>query len=250
MVSLLFVLVSVEGRAAGARENARRARALLGVGVWSRLIRVENTGAHSAYPRTVYAVVFEMGGILWFYTDTDGTQSFSLSYGDLRHEKRDFAPLLRAIDPGFSCYTIVAEPASALPPSSAGDDIPNGCFIESFAALRARIARGEAIERARLLSFYFNFGGARRGHTVLEYETPRGAFAVDATMPGALARPLDRRTADDALAVAHLMRPDLAIDQARWVPTDLPRLGRVADARGTAPTGAATRQRRESSQQE
>ena len=54
-------------------DHAQRARAMLGAGIWSRVIRIENVSAGSRYPATVYALVFELSGILWFYTDIDGT---------------------------------------------------------------------------------------------------------------------------------------------------------------------------------
>src|SRR5580698_4757854 len=74
--------------------DARAARAMLGGLIWSRLVRIENTapqtGWHrSAYPRVVYAVVFEVSGILWFYTATDGTQSLSLTRGTAARDEAD-----------------------------------------------------------------------------------------------------------------------------------------------------------------
>ncbi len=190
---------------------------MLGEETWSRIVEVENTNRESVYPSSLHALVFELGGILWFYSDTDGTQSFSLHRNNLAAEKADFAPLLRAIETGFSNHAILGdEEIAALPPLGASEaPLPNGCFIDSYAALRGRVAQGELILGARLLSFYV--GGRRAGHTVLTYETPRGLFVLD---PAAGQKPkrVDREKGEDALAIARSLVPGVPIVQARWVP--------------------------------
>jgi hypothetical protein len=200
-------------------DNARRAQALLGAGRWSRVIRVENTAGHRRYPATVYALVFEEAGILWFYTDADGTQSLSLHPGRLAEEKADLAPLLREIEPGFAAHAILPEAADDL--AAGGGALPNGCFVESLAALSDRVRGGELIARARLLNCYVDTPGGRRGHTVLTYETPRGVFLLD---PGRSLTPrsVPREWADDALALAGAALQGVRVAQARWVPTTLP----------------------------
>ena len=45
----------------------------------------------------LHALVFELAGMLWFYTAEDGTQSFSLRIDRLDAEKADFGPMLRDI---------------------------------------------------------------------------------------------------------------------------------------------------------
>ena len=85
-------------RAASPLENAFRAQALLGPGIWSRIISIRNETRGGFYPRSVQALVFEFAGMLWFYTDANGTQSFSLHTGELEVEKKNFGPLLRDID--------------------------------------------------------------------------------------------------------------------------------------------------------
>ena len=167
---------------ASSLENAERARALLGSDAWSRIIRVENTAKHSIYPHTVYALVFELSGLLWFYTDTNGTQSFSLYVNRLAEEKADFGPLLRAIDPGFETYEILRSKTS----STIGviEPPPFACLIESVAAARALAERGENIKRAELVWFYINVHESLQGHTVLAYENQDGAYLVDAAFPG------------------------------------------------------------------
>jgi len=154
-----------------ASENVRAAQALLGPGVWSRAITVENEARRSAYPKIVHALVFELAGILWFYTDVDGTQSFSRHHGNLAAEKADFGPLLRDIDPGFSRWTEAAPDLVARMPAGTATPLRNGCFIESVAALRERLARGEVADDPRLLSYHAMTRDGRVGHTVLSYRT-------------------------------------------------------------------------------
>ena len=212
--------------------HARRAQALLGAETWSRVIRVENTATHSRYPATVFALVFEEAGLLWFYTDADGTQSLSLHPGRLAEEKADLAPLLLEIDPGFATYELltsdgertsrsVFEHGPGGPYSVSDRALPNGCFVESLAALRDRVERGEQIARARLLNCYVDTPAGRRGHTVLTYETPRGLFLLD---PGRSPEPrqVPRAWADDAMALAGAALQGVRVAQARWVPTALP----------------------------
>ena len=99
--------------------------------------------------------------------------------------------------------------------------LPNGCFIDSLAALTDRVQRGEYIERARLLSCYVDTSVGLRGHTVLTYETPRGLFLLD---PGRSPEPrmVPREWADDAVALASMALQGAKIARARWVPTSLP----------------------------
>lgn len=167
--------------------HARRAQALLGSDVWSQIIRVENTARSSAYPRTLHALVFELAGILWFYTDVDGTQSFSLHRNRLVQEKADFAPLLRDIDRGFERWVTVGsgEEEPGATGSSSSAELPNGCFIESYAALRTLVARGVAVSEPRLLSYYAGKASHRQGHTVLAYSAAGRVAVVDPLRPEA-----------------------------------------------------------------
>lgn len=159
-------------------ESAQRARALLGPEVWSRILRIDNLAVRSVYPATVYALVFETSGILWFYTEVDGTQSFSLHRHDLAAEKADFRPLLKAIEPGFQRFVVVAGETRM---RNVSGPLPNGCMIESLAAARRLVAQGQDVRRASLLSFYYKVNGASHGHTVLGYEADDGAFVIDPT---------------------------------------------------------------------
>ena len=152
-----------------ALENVRTAQALLGPGVWSRAITVRNEARVGPYPRIVHALVFELAGMLWFYTDVDGTQSFSLHAGNMAAEKADFGPLLRDIEPGFTRWTEAAPARAGRSLAGGGLPLQNGCFIESVVALRERVARGEVAEEPRLLSYYALHRNGRLGHTVLSY---------------------------------------------------------------------------------
>ncbi|MEO7598953.1 MAG: hypothetical protein ABIV50_08470 [Opitutus sp.] len=177
----LLVVFALLARA-DSLENAQRARAMLGADVWSRVIRIENIAVASKYPPMLFAVVFELSGLLWFYTDADGTQSFSLHRHNLAAEKADFAPLLQDIDPGFVRWDVVPADSAVAPPAGAGG-LPNGCLIESFAYVRKLRAAGVDVRNAQLVSFYFDAEGTLAGHTVLAYEGRKGAFLIDPNNP-------------------------------------------------------------------
>jgi hypothetical protein len=214
---ILLLLAATLGRAASSLEHARHAQALLGSDVWSQVIRIENESRGDRYPRTVHALVFELAGILWFYTDADGTQSFSLRQDRLAEEKADFAPLLRDIEPGFVRWSVVAGPALKTP--ARGADLPHGCFIKSVAQLRARLATNAPARNARLLSYYIETRRGTRGHTVLAYETGDAVEVFDPAQPRGVFRfPLEASA--DALALARKIDgPDVA--RARVLPVNL-----------------------------
>ncbi len=162
--------------------DAAAARSMLGGETWARLVRIDNAHprgmwSRGSYPRTVYALVFELSGILWFYTDVDGTQSLSLTRGTLERDEADPGPLFRAIDPGFGAWTWVEEP-----PVPAGGSLrrpPNACFVESVAALLRRLEVGDEAASPMLLSYYVDAQGRRLGHTVLVFGTAGGLSAID-----------------------------------------------------------------------
>lgn len=199
---LVFHLLLTSAFADSSLRAARRAQELLGPDTWSRLIRIENTRARTAYPKTVYAVVFEFTGILWFYTETDGTQSFSLWTNRLNEEKADFREGLRQIDPGFTRYSVVEDETA--PPVLSGE-LPNGCFIESLVAGRERLAQNKDISEARLVMYYANDRVA--GHCVLAYETGEGVFVIDPTRDD-LPRRVGDRWPKDPVQVAQAAWPE------------------------------------------
>ena len=171
-------------------QDALAARSMLGGDMWARLVRIENSGARprwrrSEYPKIVYALVFELSGILWFYNGADGTQSLSLTMGTLGQDKADPGPLFRAIDPGFVSWSWVDEPAGAW--GLGARTPPNACFEESVAALLRRAALGGEAGSPELLSYYVDTPAGRLGHTVLVFSTQGGLAAVD---PGSSERPV------------------------------------------------------------
>lgn len=221
----LVILGPLAAIAASSLEHAREAAALLGEDTWSRILRIENTGGRERFPKTVYAVAFEFGGLLWFYTDGAGTQSLSLHEDNLAAEQADLAPLLRGIDPGFTVFEVVERIGRVRPPRPG--ELPNGCFLDSIAGLRRRVARGDLILRARLISFYGPSHAGRYGHTVLAYETPAGAFVLDAQNTVRPRRIGERLPGDPREAIAAI-EPRAPVEIARWVPTTVPPSGRVA----------------------
>jgi hypothetical protein len=167
----------------GALDDAIAARSMLGSDTWARLVRIDSSRSGSilrrgSYPRTVYALVFELSGILWFYTDVDGTQSLSLTRGTVARDEADPGPLFRSIDPGFTAWSWVEAPAQ--PRNPAAPRPRNACFIESVAALNRRVASGGEASAPRLLSYYVDTPGGRLGHTVLLFGTAAGLSAVNA----------------------------------------------------------------------
>jgi hypothetical protein len=210
----LFVLTTTLVGRAESLENAQRARAMLGPNVWARVIRVENVAERSRYPEIVHAVIFELGGVLWFYTDTDGTQSFSLHRHNLAAEKADLAPLLREIEPGFVRWDVVPANNSVIEPAGASA-LPNGCLIESFLAARQLEASGAVVRNAQLVSFYADVGGILAGHTVLAYEGKGGAYLIDPNEPGRRIR-IGRRLPDKPLDVVRNFKiAGVAVTKAR-----------------------------------
>ncbi len=229
LIRLLLVLLFSGSLANASVDTARQARAELGLGIWARVLRIENNNSRSHYPATVYATVFEFAGLLWFYTETDGTQSFSLHRGRLDEEKADFLPLLRDIDPGFTAFEVL--PDAAPQASSARRPLPNGCFIDSVAALQTRLARGERVNSAALLSYYIENGGRLHGHTVLACETPAGLVVIDAAQ-GSSPQPVWHGSlASEPLQVARAVAPR-GVVRAKWVPVPL-----TASAAGYVMTG-------------
>jgi hypothetical protein len=197
--------------------SARYAQAKLGPEIWSEVVQIENTAHLSRYPASLHALVFEVAGILWIYTDGQGTESLSLRVGELAAEKADLSPLLRAIEPGFVRWKIVS--TDRLAPVRGGK-LRNGCFIESLAALRERRERGEVVANARLLSYYYYPGSGRPGHTVLAYATDRGMEIVD---PQAVnqTRQFSPTLADNALTLAQALA-GASVARARWIAVDRP----------------------------
>lgn len=192
--------------------DARRARSLLGPDAWSQVIEVDNRTRGRRFPAEVYALVFEFEHILWFYTDTDGTQSLSQYAGRTAQDKADLGPLLKAVDPGFVAWKIVPDG-----PAPAQGRPKNGCVIECIALLRRRILLGAAIARPKLLFYYVRTPAGLHGHTVLAFETGGAFTIIDPQFPRSPWR-VPRSGVDGPGALAGAMRNDIA--KARWLPVD------------------------------
>lgn len=231
LLSLLFAAAGL--RADSSLSHVRHAQMLLGPATWSRVIRIENSTPDGRYPRELHALVFEVAGLLWFYTPAEGTQSFSLHRGRLEEEKADFAPLLRDIEPGFRQWREVGGPGVAI---ERGARLPNGCFIESLVALRARLLAGERMSQPRLLSYYRETLGGVFGHTVLAYQ--RGDLIVvydhalserqERLFSASLAEPLPLARAFDGKRVV----------RAREIPLNVTVEAVIAEAGALAGSGA------------
>ncbi len=178
------------------------------------MITIENKGSTARYPRTVHALVFELVGILWFYTDSEGTQSFSTYRGRLDEDKANFAPLLREVSRGFAGWKVVADDVAPLAVDSSR--LLNGCFVESVANLRQRLLLGDDVTSPKLLSYYAGSGNHVAGHTVLTYETAAGVRVIDPVDP---TRPMlyPRELARNAAALGSALVGRL-IEKAVWVP--------------------------------
>ncbi len=216
-VSLVILfLLALALRAEPSLEQASRAQALLGPEVWSRILKIENSGRASRYPRCLHALVFELAGILWFYTAVDGTQSLSLNQGRLAEEKADMGPLLRDIEPGFTRWSIV-RPKSPVSGVQRGA-LSNGCFIESIAELRLRLARGETLERPQLLSYYDETPSGLHGHTVLVFGRDENWELFDPGRPQARLL-VAKQHGSDPLALARALEGETVV-KARYVALD------------------------------
>jgi hypothetical protein len=188
--------------------DALAARSLLGTDTWSRIVRIEYAGdrglqTRTGYPSATYALIFELSGILWFYCDTDGTQSLSVRRGSADSDKLNPGPLFKAISPKFGAWEWVDSPAH-LDEGRHGQP-PNDCFIECLAILRGKIAEGTELHSPRLLFYYVNTATGRLGHTVLTFLTQYGLMAVDPEIPGEeIGIPAD--AAGDLRSIAHFLR--------------------------------------------
>lgn len=186
---------------AGSLETAFQARAMIGPGVWSRVLRIENEapGHGSRYPAEFHGLVVAFEGILWLYTEYDGTQSLSRYAGRLEQDRADLGPLLREVEPGLARFEDVTDRRPfgilAVPP-------PYHCFLASVA--RWQQLRGEANPptRARLLAYYGE--GRRQGHMVLEYWRDGRRYVFDPERP-AQHHELSLRLAEDPLKVARAL---------------------------------------------
>lgn len=203
-------------------QSALQARAMLGDATWSRVLEIKNTDRYSPYGRRVHATVFEFNGLLWFYTDANGTQSLSLCLGRLEQEKADLGPLLHAICPGFVSFTDITGRESWTGRPERDGSFPklrNGCFVESLAALRRFLRQGEPLTEARLLLLYVRTAsGGIAGHTGLVFSTPAGRFFWDPEAPTQTNRVSSHEQAPDRMAARIYGLQPTKIADARFIP--------------------------------
>jgi hypothetical protein len=204
--------------------DALAARSMLGADAWARVVRIDSSRPRDLlergpYPRIVYALVFELSGILWFYTDVDGTQSLSLTLHTLDRDRADPGPLFRAIDPGFTRWTWVDAPG--VPGGPPVHRPRNACFVESVGELNRRVASGGEAGSPMLLSYYVDTPGGRLGHTVLLFRTSSGMSAIDADESDR-AMPIPGDLGADARAVSAYLRGG-PVAAARTLPIAGPR---------------------------
>jgi hypothetical protein len=213
--------------------DVRRAEALLGQDVWTKLILVQNREPTRVYPATTAALVFEFDGILWLYTPTEGTQSLSQFRGKLEEDKDNLLELLKGLHRGFEGYREVPD----APLVASDGALRNGCLIESIAAMRVRIARGEPISRAAILFYYLQGNEGLWGHAVLAYEKPDGLFVDDASQQ--LGQPLEGGWRTEPLALARAYHPEAAskLVHARFLPVVVPASGGALLAAATPADG-------------
>jgi hypothetical protein len=214
--------------------SARRAQEMLGPGGWSEVLQIQRARQGFVPASVVYALVFELEDRLWFYEENSGTQSLSLWRDHLAADKAELGPLLRAIDPGFAHFEAI-DPVPPPRPEFAGRaELPQGCFIDCVARLRAMIATGNPPEEARLLACYPDPAHGARGHTLLYFVRAGRRFCYDPGN-GAQARPIPAAISADALTLARwsfpgggLPPPQRAVFLALRVPSidDINRAGR------------------------
>lgn len=203
---------------AGTLESAFQARAMLGPGVRSQVLRIENErpGRGSNYPAEFHGLLVEFQGILWLYTEFDGTQSLSRHAGRVAADRADLAPLLRAVEPGLGRYTEITD---GPPFGTLARPPPYHCFLASVARWQRLQAESNPPTRARLLAIYPK--GRRQGHMVLEYWRDGRRYVFDPEYP-AKDQEVSLRLAEDPLKVARsLYRLDPRPKPERAVHLDL-----------------------------
>ncbi|AOS44392.1 hypothetical protein Verru16b_01454 [Lacunisphaera limnophila] len=199
-VFLLGLLLAVSLRA-GSLESAYQARAMLGADVWSRVVRIENeaSGRGSRYPAEFHGLVVAFEGILWLYTEYDGTQSISRYAGRLEQDQADLGPLLQAVEPGLTRFEDVTAPT---PFAILGRPPPYACFPAAVARWQQLQREAKPPARARLLAIYPE--GHRQGHMVLEYWREGRRYVFDPARP-TVERELSLRLTEDPLKVARAL---------------------------------------------
>ncbi len=204
LAALLALMAAVTNGRADSRESAFWGKELLGPATWSRVLLIENAAPTIRYPAKFYALAFEFEGLLWFYTETDGTQSLSQHFGQVRTDKQNCLALARGLHPGF---TRVTDGACDQPPLTALIDnkLPRGCFLYCILNWR-RLETFGTPARGQLLTYYINTPDGSRGHTVLLYRYGRKHFLFDPA-DTELERALLTPPPEDPLEAANVFAP-------------------------------------------
>ncbi|WP_415908973.1 hypothetical protein [Oleiharenicola sp. Vm1] len=200
-LALLAAALAGAGARADSRESAFWGRELLGPDTWSRVVLVENATPTVRYPAKFYALVFEFEGLLWFYTESDGTQSLSQQLGQVRADKQHYLALARSLHDGF---TRVIDGASDQPPLTAllDNKLPRGCFLYCLLNWRRLETLGTPA-RGQLLTYYVNTPDGARGHTILLYRYGKKHYLYDPA-DTELERPLFTPPPEDPLEAANV----------------------------------------------
>ena len=160
--------------------------------------------------------MFELSGILWFYCDSDGTQSLSVRTGSLERDKADPGPLLKAVSSGFTSWSWVDAPAGTERPMLQFP--PNACLIECLALLRGRLASGDEAGSPRLLLFYVRTPFGILGHATLVFGLKGGLAAIEPDQPDRILG-IPTRAGTDARSISEYIRGG-GVSSARVLPLD------------------------------
>ncbi|HWA26226.1 MAG TPA: hypothetical protein VG734_11225 [Lacunisphaera sp.] len=195
---LLLALLLPAALCADSLKSAFQARAMLGTETWSRVLRIKNdrAGRGSRYPAEFHGLLVDFQGILWLYTEFDGTQSLSRFAGRTETDRANLASLLQAVEPGL---TVVDDDVDGPPFGTLGRPPPYHCFPAAVARWQKLQAEPNPPTRARLLAIYPQ--GRRQGHMVLEYWRDGHRYVFDPERP-ARDQELALELAEDPLKVA------------------------------------------------
>jgi len=215
---LALLLLLPVALSADSLRSAFQARAMLGTEIWSRVLRIKNErpGRGSRYPAEFHGLLVDFQGILWLYTEFDGTQSLSRYAGRTEADRADLAPLLQAVEPGL---TLADADVDGPPFGTLGRPPPFHCFPAAVARWQKLQGEPNPPTRARLLAIYPQ--GRRQGHMVLEYWRDGHRFVFDPERP-ARDQELALELAEDPLKVARaLYRLDARLSPVRAMHLDL-----------------------------
>lgn len=213
LCALLALSFASSLSASPALDAVCRAQALLSPGAWSKIVSIGLEGFSPLSVKRVYGLVFEFNSILWLYRPDSGTESISHTKGDTEREVEELPSLLREVFPRMKEYRVEELQKGPAAPASEGE-LPNACFVKSVHALGTLDAQDE-FRKVALLCYYYE--ETRRGHTVLYFETKRGAYVLDPTRSQ---EPEPVQGGEDPLDIARQLEPRTPLAGARFLPVD------------------------------